>query len=245
MAPEPLATRCSGLSWRRADLGAGGTYCWSNRPLWCPRYLLATIAQTTPFVEGNRYRRYPHDDRDAVADTHAPGFQPEAPAGRSHAGVPRGPKSTKLAQDPAGWHKRSNVLKLFTKVRAAQGPRPCCTRSGWPRRMRRRTSLLTGSSPPTEPSTPRRSSARPRTGSTVDLDDFPAEHWAHLRTTDPFRVGVRHGAPASIGPWAVGSAQATWERDRSTASATTPYSGLREHAAGFLARQMLSRICPL
>ena len=55
--------------------------------------------------------------------------------------------------------------------------------------------LLTGSSPPTEPSTPRRSSARPRTGSTVDLDDFPAEHWAHLRTTDPFRgpVGADRG----------------------------------------------------
>ena len=145
-------------SWRGAVLGAGDTCCWSDRPLRRPRYLLTTIAQTTPFVEGNRYRRYPHDARDAVADTHAPGFQPEAPAGRSHAGVPRGPRSTKPGARPPGWHKRSNMLKLFTKVRAAQGPWPCCTRSGWPRRMRRRTSLLTGSSPPTEPSTPRRSS---------------------------------------------------------------------------------------
>ena len=145
------------------------------------------------FVEGNRY--CPHDARDAVADTHAPGFQPEAPAGRSQAGVPRGPKSTKPGAKPPGGHNRSNVLKLFTKVRAAQGPWPCCTRSGWARRMQRRTFLLTGSSPPTEPSTPIGRVARPRTGSTVDLDDFPTEHWVHLSTTDPIESVFGTGAP--------------------------------------------------
>jgi hypothetical protein len=78
MAPEP-DSRLDVVtpSWRGADLRAGDTCCWSNRPLRCPRSLLATIAQTTPFVEGNRYPRYPHDGRDAAADTHAPGFQRE------------------------------------------------------------------------------------------------------------------------------------------------------------------------
>ena len=109
------------LSWRGTVLGAGDTCCWSDRPLWSP--IGKHSIDNPTFVEGNRCCRYPHDARDAVADTHAPGF----PCWTKPRRRPAWAEEYEAWRKTPGWHKRSNVLKLFTKVHAAQGPWPCCT----------------------------------------------------------------------------------------------------------------------
>jgi hypothetical protein len=80
MAPEPDSRLdVVAPSWRGAVLGAGDTCCWSDRPL---RRHPGEHSTNNPTFVGNRYRRYPHVARDAVADTHAPG-PARSRAGRS------------------------------------------------------------------------------------------------------------------------------------------------------------------
>ncbi len=136
--------------------------------------------------------------------------------------VGRGVRS--LAQDPPGWHKRSNVLKLFTKVRAAQGPWPCCT-SGMAETHAAADIPFDRFIATYRAKYPKASSARPRTGSTVDLDDFPAEHWVHLRTTDPIE-SVSGSVPPHRSDHGLCAAGSVGTRRRSTASATTHYRRL-------------------
>ena len=82
-------------------------------------------------------------------------------------------------------HKTANVLDKLPKG-AQPKAKAACTRSTRPRRrpMRRRRS--TCSWRPTRRSTPRRPSAWPRIETELlTFYDFPAEHWRHIRTTNP------------------------------------------------------------
>ena len=187
-APEPDSRLdVVAPSWRGADLGAGEYLLLEQPPITVPSIPNGNHSTNNPVCRGQPLPPVPARRSRCRSGYPCVRLPAISPCRRRHAGVPRGPKSTKHGARPplAGWHKRSNVLKLFTKVRAAQGLGPAARDRDGRDACGGGHPLSTGSSPPTEPSTPRRSSARPRTGSTVDLDDFPAEHWVHLRTTDP------------------------------------------------------------
>jgi putative transposase len=86
------------------------------------------------------------------------------------------------------FHKIANVLNVLPNS-AQPGGRPRRPRSGTPK-TRRAAKRLHGRSPPsTAPSGPRQPRRSPH-----DLDvllafyDYPAEHWVHLRTTNPIWV---------------------------------------------------------
>ena len=82
-------------------------------------------------------------------------------------------------------HKTANVLnKLPTGVQPRR--KPCSTTSGWRRRSRRPTGPSISSWPRLPRSSQPRPRVSPRTGTcALTFYAFPAEHWIHIRTTNP------------------------------------------------------------
>ena len=85
-------------------------------------------------------------------------------------------------------HKRDNSPTCSTRCPNPCRPKPraICTTSGWPRLGPTPKPPSTSSSQPTAQNT-----TRPQSASVKDRErllsfyDFPAEHWKHIRTTNP------------------------------------------------------------
>ena len=111
----------------------------------------------------------------------------------------RSPRSSRPPARSAAGSTRRPTCSTSCPSDCSREPKKRSTRSGWPRRAQAAEQAFDlVPRRPTRPSTRRPASAWPRTATSCStFYDFPAEHWKHLRTTNPIEsvfatVRLRH-----------------------------------------------------
>ena len=115
-------------------------------------------------------------------------------------------------------HQTANVLNKLPKSQHSKAKRALQEISGWPRPGTTQTAPSTPSSRPTPSSTTKAATCLVKDRETMlAFYDFPAEHWKHLRTTNPIEstfATVRHLPPFDLDQAA--TRERTHERIRSS-----------------------------
>ena len=97
------------------------------------------------------------------------------------------------AEQRCWWHKIGNVLVRSARSRPTRQRRRRWRRSTTPRTRPTPEPRRRRSPPSSASSGPRRRRRSPTTSTCCSaFYDYPAEHWIHLRTTQPDRVDLRH-----------------------------------------------------
>ena len=204
--------------WQKRDLSARRyVYVWADgihlqARLEDEKQCILVLIGATPegrkelvgFTDGTRESA--HDWRELLLDLKRRGLRlrpsSPSPTARSASGRPPARCGRRRASSAAGC---TRPRTSWTSCRRASSRRPSapCRRSGWPRPRPKPRRRSMPSSRATRSSTRRRPNA-----STKDRDallafyDFPAEHWKHLRTTNPIEstfATVRHRTIRSKG----------------------------------------------